>query len=924
VRAEDPRMNVALRPLPPFVHRSAVALPLWLAAALLVPGHAQQPPPAAPAAPTIAGRRPAPRDGECCPPGRWYTQGGNAARNASSANRALLRQPLVAWRVPVGPLFGEPLVWDEHVVLGTGPKPGRRGVEVRRLADGSLVGEARVLNGDAAPCPTVWGNEIVWRVGSTSLELLRIVGKRLERVTAMPKAKDVGPPLRFGAEVYAVVDGFLCAMRAGDFRVLWKSAQGGLAGRPSMLGNSLFAMRAVAPGWAPVEFDRSTGKAIATGPTIPIERFVADDAQLVLADQRLLLLLGPGPRLTSHGDADLNAVQFSRPLDPAAEYAVRAMPIAPALDGRCELAAIEAGVAKRLGLFTVGSDKGLQLDTHESHKALVEPPPTIVDGAFYFGSTAADATEHRILWRMPAADRALPVARAIPAGDHLLLAGNGELVALREDTPPDTIAAELSTDWLARQRTALQGFVDASMKTADAELPRDLLARCRDLQVDEAWVQKRDKELAARKKDPKAKVDRAEIDRVRAAADAVATTTLADVAAQVAGWATGRSPLDHRRGLRFVLDHEPAHAGTAAQVRALLPAGLKVPEPFAAVDWLDFACAAAHTEVAFLEASLDDFAVDTQDAITRQNKQQLLEWRSKWRPDLQALRSDRLLLFSPITRPGSLARALATGELVCDTLEAMFAGMPAVRSDPRPMLLFIYPDRDEYLAEAKKTGFESLEWTAGFYSDGLNELVAKSRMFVPDDELGFAGVLPTLAHELTHQWLMDRCPAFRPKPLAARMGRRAFWIVEGFAGLVEQFAFDFVRQKASLVRGNLIDADVVVSARHTLIPWDDLVAMSRAGFDVQTRDPQRIQVPSSLCLGRALPVSLTAMFYAQSAMLCRYLYEAEGGVHRQALLEYVAAYYTGAQQDLGFEDAFGVKAKELGPKVVEFAQGLLF
>src|SRR5262245_65350514 len=81
-------------------------------------------------------------DVERCVPGRWYTDGGNAARNAASANPPLLRRPIVAWRKKVsGAIVGDPLVWDEHVVIAVKVSDKNAGIEVRRLADGSLVGQ---------------------------------------------------------------------------------------------------------------------------------------------------------------------------------------------------------------------------------------------------------------------------------------------------------------------------------------------------------------------------------------------------------------------------------------------------------------------------------------------------------------------------------------------------------------------------------------------------------------------------------------------------------------------------------------------------------------------------------------------------------------------------------------------------------------
>ncbi len=290
--------------------------------------------------------------------------------------------------------------------------------------------------------------------------------------------------------------------------------------------------------------------------------------------------------------------------------------------------------------------------------------------------------------------------------------------------------------------------------------------------------------------------------------------------------------------------------------------------------------------------------------------------------DGQALSSDRLLLFSSVAEPGSLAKALSAGEVVCDTHEALFADLPAVRTDPRPMLVFLYSDKAEYERENAKAKFHHLQWTAGFYSDAVNELVPKSRMYVPADDAGFAGVLPTLAHELTHQWLMDRCRAFVPAKGSVRMGPRAFWIVEGFASLMEQFEYDLPGRAARLGGGDLDRVDLVASARpEQLLDWEWLAKASRREFgDLLEHAGTAIGIPSSRRRGtgyQTLPIDL---FYAQLAMLCRYLYEAEGGRYRRQLLEYVSAYYRGALDQLDFAKAFGRSAKAMGPGVAEFAK----
>lgn len=892
----------------------ARALVVGSAATLLTTCLAAQAPPAA--------RH---RLGEVCPPGRWYTAGGNAARNAATTNPPLVHRPTLAWRQGVGgTILGEPLVWGEHVVLAVRPSPTRVAIEVRRLADGTLLGQ-RALNSTSDPGPSLWGNEIVWRVNTDGLELLRIGKKSVDFVTRMPAAKTVDVPLRLGTSVFAVVDGKITCMRAADFRVLWKSAANGFRGQLAIgdkvvygtvsTGNARMAIAA---------YDRETGEPLGTSADVAVLERGADANRLQLAGATLFARFGDGSCFPEYrADVALNALEFRLPLLAANPLRPIAMPVARALDSRIHVGAIGMAGGTQLGMFPAGKDEGVRLDTCDLHRALAGVPPTIAGDVMYFGASAVDTTELRMLWRMHrTGDDVLPMTRAIPAGRTLLLAGDRTLFALRENAPADPIAAELAGVWLEQQRQRVTALVDAAVAALDWELAVDLLSRCRELEADESWAQKRDKEIAGKRKDSKKAPDATKAAAVRSAAELVGSAALDHVHGLVATW-QDRPATEQRHGLRYVLAQSPDHAATAAAVRAMLPKELQPAEPFRGLDWLDFLDAAAHTDVAFLDATPAEFGEADLDAITAQSKQQLLEWRAKWRPDLQALSSKRLLLFSPITQPGSLAKALATGELVCDALESMFAAMPAVRQDPRPMLVFIYPDRSDYLAESKKLGIDA-EWTAGYYSDSLNELVPKSRLFVPADDTGFATVLPTLAHELTHQWLRDRCPAFQPDPIASRVGPKAFWIVEGFASLVEQFEFDLARRQFRFGQGNLDRADLVASAKVTqLLDWSWLVGARRIDFDRLMANPTAVGIPSSVRLGGRFQTRGVDLFYAQAAMLARYLYDAEGGRFQKPLLGFVAAYYSGNSDALDFDKAFGISAKELGPKVAEYSRALV-
>src|SRR5690606_9416791 len=119
-------------------------------------------------------------------------------------------------------------------------------------------------------------------------------------------------------------------------------------------------------------------------------------------------------------------------------------------------------------------------------------------------------------------------------------------------------------------------------------------------------------------------------------------------------------------------------------------------------------------------------------------------------------------------------------------------------------------------------------------------------------------------------------------------------------------------------------ADMVASAgEKLLIPWPKLVAMRQVDYGRLMADEREIDVPSTRHLGSSFPVRGINLFYAQAAMLSRYLYDAEDGRHRQKLFDFVAAYYTGAVDELDFAKAFGTTAAELGPKVVAYSRSLV-
>jgi len=875
---------------------------------------------------TEAGAEIAQTDNEAhiVPAGCWVTAEGGLERNGSSASRPLLLRPRLVWRLDFDRMIGPPLVWGDHVVVAVEVGEKRRGIEVRRIADGTLVGSREMTSTEDVDF-TIWDGEIVWRFLPSTLERLRFNDRGVFYVRRKKLGDEMSAPLRDESQVYLTIDGSLQALRMVDLQPAWDS-QRSVRSSLTVVDGIVYGVEQAAR-----QVHRVVGVSAATGEVVDVspefELFGEVDARtkIQVAGKTMVVRFAGDTVVVGRGmpGSSFNGLRAELPLREGkiGPMEIRAL---NAMDSDVQIATWRLGREVALMAMKTGADQGVRLDSCELHRKLAELPPTLVRGAIYFGACAVDTPDFRMLWRIDTLDgQPLPKSRAIPAGRHLLFYDERQLVALGEAAPANPAGAELASALREGERTRVEPLVEPAIKANDFDLASDLVQRARALGSDEQWAVDLDKRIARGRKRRNAKLKEARSKELHARAEQAAAATFDEVADKVSSWKTERSSLEHREALRFLLERDPAHAGIADQIRAMLPDGVDPGAPFLAADWLDYLGAAERTDFRIFEASLADFDRDDVDPIAMQGKASLLEWRDRWRKDLKALQSERILLFTPLTQPGSTARAMATGELVCDLLESMFGHMPKRRDDPRPMLVFVYPDREEYLAESAKVGHESVEWTAGYYS--WQERPSKSRLFVPKDDAGFQSALPTLAHELTHHWLMDRCQAFQPNVAQVMMAPRAFWIVEGFAGLIGQFEYDFERREARLSdRGELQRADLVASlTKRQMLPWDKLVQVSRGQFQGMLKSEQTLKVGSRTRLGRGYQATLVSLFYAQSAMLARYLYEAEDGKYRDALFDYVVAFYTGEVGKLDFEKAFGVSAKDLGPKVVAFSQKLV-
>lgn len=375
-------------------------------------------------------------------------------------------------------------------------------------------------------------------------------------------------------------------------------------------------------------------------------------------------------------------------------------------------------------------------------------------------------------------------------------------------------------------------------------------------------------------------------------------------------------PADAPEGVRLDLIRrqlvlDPLHPAARAEVRKRIPEDVPVAEPFAPLHWLDFVETLGEIRIEVMPPPKEDRPDITPVERT------LGVLSHTWRPDIVGIRSEQLLVVTTLKSPGSIARLVSLGELICAELEKMFEGGTNAREDRYPLTLLVYETQEEYLqALASRPGMPVnpfLVQSLGVYSPA-EEL---ARMFIPPGKDGFRSVTGTFAHELTHQWIEQRCPRFSTADLRSASDPTGYWVVEGLAELMQAHEFD--------LRGRTMTHDPSASGldvtsqldRGKRIPWFELFQLSIR--EVQTGEREKpIIIDSRFVLGMRYQVDRVNKFYAQSGAAAQFLFYGENGRYRKQLMDYAVAHYTGKAPAIG--DAFGISAEELGNKIAAWAR----
>jgi hypothetical protein len=449
----------------------------------------------------------------------------------------------------------------------------------------------------------------------------------------------------------------------------------------------------------------------------------------------------------------------------------------------------------------------------------------------------------------------------------------------------------------ARTRDEASRLFRAAVRYKDAPLARQLFELAQDQGLDGKQTENARQKLVRLESKPGKRSKKADAVQAEAKAlDSIYAELLFD---------RTRKELENkgRTGLvmlREVLRIRPQHAGAIAAVRE------RAPKEFPLGDaklWLDW-----HLDVESRGATLapsDSFAM-----------RQALKY---WRKDLHGIAVGPVLVITPVKDARTLGRMLGCCRLTTDLLAHHFARFPKRRAKSDPLRIFLFENRDEYKKQSKAfTPMKDdafLQFSAGHYSpdEGI------SRLFWVTNRDAENRIIGTAVHELTHHWLADANPAYNHVE-GRRSGRApGFWIVEGFAEFLQEGVYDLDNGEWSLFDRRAASLDAVASMQKSgkLLDWKKLYAGSAVDFWALSKKPD-IVVRRRWMLG-AMNVSPAQMWYVQSAATCQYLYHAENGKFREALIDYVVQHYTNQRAKMPTKVAFGMEPEELGRRVVAFA-----
>ena len=643
-------------------------------------------------------------------------------------------------------------------------------------------------------------------------------------------------------------------------------------------------------------------------------------------------------------------------------------------DEKQQISSVQIKRGDRIDVLIAESEAGETLpifaddDVHPAFTRL-GPPPTVAGDVVYLDGHAIDLIHGRILWELDPR----PVGRIVPAGNLLLMdLGDGKLSALGASSPAgdgvipapfddpgafqgravtlegkvlegetlfeggkvkcgsksaklkDILVVEEESGrllWAAGPegaRRGLRALAERELGVALVDLAKEacasndieLLSKLSD-QAASHGAQEKDLKSVAKAikglaKRPKP-IDADVVEAVTEKAESLKVLPADAIVARV-----DKSPETLPIAVRLALLDEalaidPDHDGAVAMVDQLLPGALKVGDAAAAREWIPF--------LRVIERFTVQVWSEDDSATPRHIKETLEDVSRGWNNDLVAFTSDNMLVISPPDRPGAVSRCVAMGELVCRALEDICSVGTTVRDEIDDKLIVkLFESREEYLRGGTGEVEPGLVWTAGYYDPDSK----MSHLYLDDDEEGMEEAMRTFAHESTHHWLDVRCRLWEPMEAGSAMEQDGFWIVEGFACLVEDFLFDIDAQSWTTLntRSSRLDTLSQLKGKEVL-DWGELLSRSQIGFHKYDKSGGPM-VTNSWYLGHVYEASEALRFYAQAAATTQWLYHADDGALRPQLVEFLVAYY--GKQGGSLDKILGRSWEDIGKDIEAFAR----
>lgn len=364
--------------------------------------------------------------------------------------------------------------------------------------------------------------------------------------------------------------------------------------------------------------------------------------------------------------------------------------------------------------------------------------------------------------------------------------------------------------------------------------------------------------------------------------------------------------------LSAALELAPAHAGARAALEESLPSATRGELGWSAADWVALAAAARSSELRALGAA----AKDAPDAAAREDAAHVARAREAWKRDLVALGDQRLRLVAAEPRIESVRMVLSWADLVCGALEELW-GAPAAPAAP-PLSIWLHPDLESYraLVPQQTPDLKRQPETALAWHDWERETV---HIVLPQDSKLLVSTRAAFAHALAHLWMRTRMPGVKPGvPIDDELP--GWWIPVGMATFVEELGFDEGARTFGVQTGLTPSFDMVGQlGSEGLLDWSDLYTWDRARTArVDSRGSQ--VVGQRLVLGPKVLVSQLQLYYLQAAATVHYLWSAEDGRYRQALLDLVGAWHANEHKSVEIGKAFGLDAADLGKRVHEWTR----